>query len=330
MDQKTFVQLGQGRTRYIYEGDTSNSESPLIVCIHGIGSASYSFQMLSEALIKSGSVRILRLDLYGRGHSDAVSDPHTGELFVDQVQELLEKLNLQNDKITLIGHSMGGCISALFTHKYPDKVERLILLTPAGLPWNLPTGSSLLKIPYLGRWVFGMLSSFVAPEKTVAENFFDLEYSKDNIATLLKNRGETEQSKWTDALVNSVNNFPLTTSVEQITEISRQERPTLIIWAEYDITTPSDICFPQWVKLFKSNPKAEFVVVKDTRHNLHCEEVELSNQLITSWVHGRDFKSMDLHKLRNTKSANVTLTARDEIIKKFWLDNKVQYSAYMI
>lgn len=201
--EKTYAQLKKGKTRYVLEGELDNKNAPLIVCVHGIGSGVYSFQTFANEVLKHGGFRILRLDLYGRGFSDSVHEPHTGELFVEQLHELLVHLNLF-DKIILVGHSMGGVIAVLFTYQYPDVVEKLILLTPAGLPWNLPLGSSFLKIPWLGKWGFSLLTSWMTIEKAIAENFFDVKYAKDNMDFLIKNRLESGTEKFIDAMVNSV------------------------------------------------------------------------------------------------------------------------------
>jgi pimeloyl-ACP methyl ester carboxylesterase len=99
---------------------------------------------------------VLSFDLYDRGGSrlDHPSrERHTGELFVDQVRELWETVVvaapaadkgdhdgdddekeeekrphhpvLRKDSFTLVGHSMGGAVSLLFAHRYPDLVPVL-------------------------------------------------------------------------------------------------------------------------------------------------------------------------------------------------------------
>jgi pimeloyl-ACP methyl ester carboxylesterase len=325
---KTFLQLKDGRTHYILEGEVHNSSAPLIVCVHGIGSGTYSYQSFAEYVVKVGGYRILRLDLYGRGSSDSVTNPHNGQLFIEQIYELLEKLNLI-ENIILVGHSMGGAIAALFTQKYPNLVQKLILLTPAGLPFKMPLGSYFLGVPYLGKWGFSLLNNWISTEKLVAENFFDIAYSKNSIDLLIKNRKETGMDKFVDAMVNSVNNFPLTGCIAEITEISKQDRPTLIVWAYYDTTVPPDECFSQWYNLFKDNPKASFAVIKDVRHNFFNEEKEICNKLLIAWINGDDHKVMELHNLRNKNSGNISLTKRDINLKEFWNSHE-EFKHFMI
>lgn len=52
--------------------------------------------------------------------------------FVDSLEEWRQKMNL--DKMTLVGHSLGAYFSVVYALKYPTRVNKLILLSPAGVP----------------------------------------------------------------------------------------------------------------------------------------------------------------------------------------------------
>ena len=52
--------------------------------------------------------------------------------FVDSLEEWREKMKL--DKMTLVGHSLGAYMSVAYALKYPTRVSRLVLLSPAGVP----------------------------------------------------------------------------------------------------------------------------------------------------------------------------------------------------
>jgi pimeloyl-ACP methyl ester carboxylesterase len=56
---------------------------------------------------------------------------------VESLEEWREKMNLE--KMTLVGHSLGGYLSAVYALRYPERVERLILLSPAGVPASKDT-----------------------------------------------------------------------------------------------------------------------------------------------------------------------------------------------
>jgi cardiolipin-specific phospholipase len=52
--------------------------------------------------------------------------------FVDSLEEWREKMEL--DKMTLVGHSLGAYMSVAYALKYPMRVSKLVLLSPAGVP----------------------------------------------------------------------------------------------------------------------------------------------------------------------------------------------------
>jgi cardiolipin-specific phospholipase len=57
--------------------------------------------------------------------------------FVDSLEEWRQKMGLE--KMTLIGHSLGAYFSVVYALKYPTRVNKLILLSPAGVPRNTDT-----------------------------------------------------------------------------------------------------------------------------------------------------------------------------------------------
>ena len=77
--------------------------------------------------------------------------------------------------LTLAGHSLGGALAALAAADRPDRVERLILLSPAGLPLSKPIRASLVTFArqvarrvYPAREVVRMIgSSLVAPRAAI-------------------------------------------------------------------------------------------------------------------------------------------------------------------
>ena len=52
--------------------------------------------------------------------------------FIDSLEEWREKMKL--DKMTLVAHSLGAYMSVAYALKYPTRVSKLVLLSPAGVP----------------------------------------------------------------------------------------------------------------------------------------------------------------------------------------------------
>jgi len=99
-----------------------------IVCVHGITANSRFWDCLASAL--SPHHRVIAMDLRGRGLSDK---PPTGYSIEHHCRDILALMNDQNLKRpVLMGHSLGAFISLVFAARYPQKVNRLILVDGGG------------------------------------------------------------------------------------------------------------------------------------------------------------------------------------------------------
>ncbi|ORZ18031.1 Alpha/Beta hydrolase protein [Absidia repens] len=128
--------LPMGRMRY-WEFGPENGKRVLL--IHGISTGSSTYDKLSRLLAEKNH-RVLVFDLWGRGYSDAPSTYYDESLYVTQVALLLQKVGWK--KTDIIGVSLGGGIASSFTAFYPEFVNKLVLIAPAGLmdkddlPWS--------------------------------------------------------------------------------------------------------------------------------------------------------------------------------------------------
>ena len=71
------------------------------------------------------------VDFYGFGKTPHPDYPLTVKDYADGVLELMDKLNIE--KATLVGHSFGGRVAIYIAAKYPEKVEKLVLVDSAGI-----------------------------------------------------------------------------------------------------------------------------------------------------------------------------------------------------
>lgn len=115
-----------------------------IIFIHGFGgrAAYWKYQLEYFALDN----RVIALDLRGHGLSDAPHSRYDVAELVDDVTLLLQALEVPA-RFTLVAHSFGGAVAAYFINKYPDRVEKLVLIASA-VKFNLRwTGRTILKAP---------------------------------------------------------------------------------------------------------------------------------------------------------------------------------------
>jgi pimeloyl-ACP methyl ester carboxylesterase len=102
---------------------------------------------------------IYAYDILGHGKSDNPQVEYTAQLFVEVLRTFIKKLSIVDP--ILVGHSLGGIISQAFALKYPDLVQKLVLLCTGafislgGRPLNIPHYLILLLrklISKLLRW----------------------------------------------------------------------------------------------------------------------------------------------------------------------------------
>ena len=55
------------------------------------------------------------------------------EFFIHSIEAWIRSQNV-NEKFVIIAHSFGGNIATHFSLRYPERVSKLILLSPAGIP----------------------------------------------------------------------------------------------------------------------------------------------------------------------------------------------------
>jgi pimeloyl-ACP methyl ester carboxylesterase len=102
---------------------------PPILFIHGLSGCWGNW--LEQISPFSASNRVIAVDLPGFGHSPG----HGGEISMEGYAELLDALlgTLGAERATVVGNSMGGLIAAELAASHPERVERLVLISAAGL-----------------------------------------------------------------------------------------------------------------------------------------------------------------------------------------------------
>lgn len=106
------------------------SNGKTIVLLHGKNFNGFYWKDVIAALVAKG-YRVIVPDQLGWGKSDKPNIHYSFHLLASTTKELLNSLKI--DRVTVIGHSMGGMLASRFTLLYPKTVEKLVLENPIGL-----------------------------------------------------------------------------------------------------------------------------------------------------------------------------------------------------
>jgi pimeloyl-ACP methyl ester carboxylesterase len=136
---------------------------PVLLLVHGFGASTYDFEEAAiEPLAKSH--RVIAVDLYGFGWSERSDDFRYGwTLWADELYGTLDSLGVE--RASVLGHSMGGAVAAVFAARHPERIDRLVLadaLYPAE-PGETPVVFRILQTPILGELALGLVADLSAP-----------------------------------------------------------------------------------------------------------------------------------------------------------------------
>ena len=124
--QKREVTLHGHRVVYREAGDPG---LPVLLLIHGITSSSATWDPVIPALAEH--THVIAPDLLGHGESDKPSTDYSLGAYANGLRDLLEQLG--HDRVTIVGHSLGGGVAMQFVYQHPDYCQRLILIGSGGL-----------------------------------------------------------------------------------------------------------------------------------------------------------------------------------------------------
>jgi pimeloyl-ACP methyl ester carboxylesterase len=266
-----YVTLSEGVTHYELAGATGETT---VVLVHGFSVPSFIWDPTFDALKQAG-FRVLRYDLFGRGLSDRPRGRYDLERFVRQLAELLRALHLPS--VSLVGLSMGGPIVAAFTARFPEQVQRLVLIDVAGvrslhLPWYLRLGM----LPGVGESLLWLMGE----ERLVrgaASDFFDprlVEAFQDRYRQQMRYRG------FLRALLSTLRSGMLGDFSAFYRQVGERGLPVLILWGREDTTVP----YAHALELQRLIPQAHRVTIEQCGHIPHYEKPEQVNPILIQFL----------------------------------------------
>ena len=248
------IELGGRRVHFV---DAGEGDGPPVVLVHGL---SGNWQNWLENIPRLAQERrVIAPDLPGFGESDRPAGEISMSGYGRTLNELCERLGL--GEVALVGNSMGGFVAAETAIQFPERVERLALVSAAGI-----TSSNLRREPAMvwGRAAM-MAGSRGAAEKRMAIARPRLRYLV--FSTIMRHPSRiAPEMLW--EMSSGAGRSAFRPALEAILDYDYRDRlpdircPTLIVWGGDDMLVPVQDA----EEYERQIPGARRIVLKDTGH----------------------------------------------------------------
>ncbi|MCW2753150.1 MAG: Pimeloyl-ACP methyl ester carboxylesterase [Marmoricola sp.] len=295
----SFVQV-KGRPVRILSALARRAGDRPQLLVHGLGGSSVTWVSVIEELTDHGPV--VAVDLPGFGRTPIEDDALSVQGYVDFVLDVADALGW--DRFTLHGNSMGGLLGILLAAQHPERLERLVLVSPALPPRSpvrfltpsratldglVPLAASSLSVLVLGavglagpgldaRHNRAMLKLIYPDPDSIDPKVLDLmaaDFAEDIEG--VDRRRTLLAATWS---ISSLWARPRSTW----RAIRTVQTPTLLLGGTHDALVPAKVL----LAVLASRPDWEGHVLDDRRHALMMEDPETYIRIFNAWPTGAE------------------------------------------
>jgi pimeloyl-ACP methyl ester carboxylesterase len=269
-----WVQLDTGAVNVIDIGS-----GPPVLFVHGLGGSWPNW--LEQLPILSQGRRAIALDLPGFGDSPMPSRPISIEGYARTLLELMDTLGVYSAAI--VGNSMGGQITAELALLAPERVERIVLVSPAGVS----TASMLRRLPLI-RLAHPALHAITGWVSSNADSIARRRTLRERALATVATQPQRIAPEFAAEQIRGMGKPGFLPALEALVEHSQtlSDRlhaircPTLILWGGDDPLVPA-----RDAEVFRREiPRAKKVVWEHTGHVAMFERAADFNALLDDFL----------------------------------------------
>lgn len=233
-----------------------DANAPPLVLLHGFGVSSTQWYANIEPL--SRAFRVYAPDMINQtGLSVAARPLKTGQDCADWLSDVLDALKI--DRVTLIGHSYGGWLALNLALIAPQRVERMVLLSPAAC-------FTQISLPFMAQFLF----SVFFPSRKSIYRFLQT----NTTMKLADGQPEVEQLLMGIKHLKPEQFGAPVTRVFSDAELGTITMPTLLLIGDHDVS-----CKPQRVmdRACRVMPQIEAELIAGGGHLFPTDQAEATN-----------------------------------------------------
>lgn len=258
---------------------------PAVLLIHGIGDSADSWLDVIPGLAADHTV--IAPDLLGHGQSDKPRADYSIAGYANAMRDLLAVLDIE--RVTVVGHSLGGGVAMQFAYQFPERCERICLISTGGVAHEVTpllrfasAPNADLVLPLIGTPAARLLgrATFAALEALNTNLGLDaghlmrvFDALPDASARLAFVRTLRAAVDWKGQVITMLDRCYLT-----------QGMPTLLIWGARDAVIPVAHAH----KAHGAMPESQLEVFPDVGHFPHKDEPERFLRLFRDFYVGTE------------------------------------------
>ncbi len=254
---------------------------PPVVLIHGMLNSSSHWQSVALDLARDHTV--IAPDLIGHGDSAAPRGDYSLGAHAASIRDLLAAIGI--DRASIVGHSLGGGVAMQFFYQFPQRVERLVLISSGGLGHEvspvlrtaaLPGFSTLLSLTIQPR----LLAALAGTGRRMRERALAGGVYAQAIARALR---PLENAEARQAFLQTLRSV-IDVHGQRVSATDRlyllESMPTMIVWGERDNTIP----LVHGRRAHEAIPGSFFRTLPDVAHFPHLEDPDGLSGLLREFI----------------------------------------------
>ncbi|MBD2810562.1 alpha/beta fold hydrolase [Xenorhabdus sp. Vera] len=262
-------------------GDISTTSAVPKLIVAGGFQDMYSLPHLEYLLKDDGP--IIMVDLPGTGSADDIPNDESFEFLAECVKHILDVISLQT--INLIGISYGGATALEFTYRWPERINKSVLIgtaltQPPHIQGRINTALKFLDERKYEEFIETIISSILCLEPGS-----DV-WGRDTTYRLIKTtllESTLHQGERYEHLQRRFMNQKKYKRAENF------NKPILFTTGEYDIITPAEN-IKTCASIF---PNAMFTTIKKSDHLVMAERPDVLSDLLIRFFNGKDITNTD-------------------------------------
>ena len=244
--------------------ETTGEGEPLLF-IHGLGSSARDWEL--QVAFFSPDYRVVTYDVRGHGRSYKPPGPYSVQLFADDAAELIRSLD--NAPAHIVGISMGGMIAFQLAVDAPELVKSLVIVNSAP---ELILHTFKERLQFFQRLMIVRLLGMRKMGEVLSARLLPKTEHQDLRREFVERWVQNDKQAYLDSLRALVG----WSVSEHLSEINV---PTLVVAADEDYS-PVSVKETYVARM----PRAELVVIPDSRHATPVEQPEALNRAVAAFL----------------------------------------------